>query len=56
MNLDHLIESLRDPPAPVIDQVQYYVDFLKTKHRPEAETAEDRFWGLIEHFDWSAEL
>jgi hypothetical protein len=54
MNLDHLIESLRDLPAPVIEQVQDYVDFLKTRHPPMTETAEDRFWALIEHFDQSA--
>lgn len=51
MNLDHLIESLRDLPEPVIKQVQDYVDFLKAKHRPEAETTEDRFWALIKNVD-----
>lgn len=55
MNLDHLIESLRDLPEPIIEQVQDYVDFLKTKHQPKAETAEDRFWGLINLLDWEAE-
>lgn len=55
MNLDHLIDSLKDLPEPLIDQVQDYVDFLKTKHAPAAATAEDQFWSLIELIDWEAE-
>lgn len=55
MNLDHLIDSLKDLPEPLIDQVQDYVDFLKTKHAPPTPTAEDRFWSLIELIDWEAE-
>jgi len=54
MNLDHLIESLRDLPEPIIEQVQDYVDFLKTKHQPVTKAAEDRFWQLIDLLDWEA--
>jgi hypothetical protein len=55
MNLDHLIDTLKDLPEPLIGQVQDYVDFLKTKHAPVADTAEERFWALIELIDWDAE-
>jgi len=55
MNLDHIIETLRELPEPVIEQVRDYVDFLKTKHQPEAKTTEDRFWALIEQVDLKAD-
>lgn len=55
MNLDHLIDSLRELPDPIIEQVQDYVDFLKSKHATDDETAENRFWSLIDLIDWDAE-
>lgn len=55
MNLDHLIDSLRELPEPIIEQVQDYVDFLKSKHSNGDKAAENRFWSLIEMIDWDAE-
>ena len=43
MNFDHLIETLRGLPEPVIEQVHEYVEFLSTKHRNKVEEEENCF-------------
>ena len=54
MNFDHLIETLRGLPEPVIEQVHEYVEFLSTKHRNKVEEEENWFWDLIDTIDQSA--